>query len=584
MIDIYNNEKEIGKKAEMLHSFSKILLGSKLAKFADGLVFGKKVYKTIYNINKNKNLKNFTDLELTDEIENAIEKYILKNKGISFVVRSSASCEDSILFSCSGQYESFMNLTEKQDIIDAFKRIYFSFWSTNAKIYSEIYNININKEYMAILMQPQIKVQQAGVAFSCNPVNKNKTYIIESNNGNGVKIVSGQDVDNRLELAYKDVKQYNGEFKNLIKIIKEIKKVVNFEVDLEWGIKNGELWVFQIRPIVFDNKKLTIDYKNSNKFLEGEIISKGLAIGRLKPHNEITTNCIIYSNEPLQANEVQKLLKCDGVVLKNNNKLSHLANICREFKKPCLFCDFGNLEMGKVYLLDGINGKLENFENLDEKEKSKILWFYVEHLIKNFNYKTYKYRNIKDACFTQRFEQVYFDLDNKKIKRKLEKLNFKKAVLNQKLQTFDFKDNTLIKNDIEFRINCDEESSRIQMKRFSCNGFRYRGEEDWIITFESKKDCEDFMANLGMIKTGGQERKIVRYKDEKQNLTIKFIEWPNSKEYFGIESESKNNIKNLAKVLGLNDKNSSNVNGVDIFEKLNLKLEECCFKKEKNEK
>ena len=357
----------------------------------------------------------------------------------------------------------------------------------------------------------------------------------------------------------------------------EIKKLFNKDVDVEWGFADNKLFIFQARPIIFNPKPRECKYLVPTSAISCKAICSGYAIGKIKTLEKLS-NFAILCNKNLDAKHIPVIAKAGGIILQSEVLLSHLSNICREFDKPCVCIGNDKFDDG-VYIIDSVEGKLFHLNDLDHDTKIAFLQQYI----KNFGLKFKRYKNIYaqmnliKSYNNNQYERVFFDQNHTEIKCKLVKLGFSEKVLNQKLQTYDFADKALIDRNVEFRINCDEDNNRIQMKQVKSLKNGFRKEKETILVFASVIDCVSFMDNLGMMKTGEQERKINRFTNKERNIVVNFIQWPKGEEYFGIEAREKKDIQLLCKDLNLNDNESSSIDGVNIFNKLKLNLTECKF-------
>jgi pyruvate,water dikinase len=260
-----------------------------------------------------------------------------KNKSV--VIRSSATCEDSQFFSFAGQYSSFLNLKEDKDIKEAILMCYSSFKSKNAKIYSKLNNINLENEKIAILVQEFIPVEKAGVLFTANPVDGKDEFIIEFNNGLGDKIVSGEKKPTTL-IIRKTQQAKELWVKKLCKQAISIKKIFNTNQDIEWGIINNEICIFQSRNIT------TI--KDKNYFLEvltGITGYKGIVSGELivvnneKDLRKIKQNNIVFLKKTKNTFSYLNLLKKSKGIIMTGGMLSHVSIILRELQIPFILID-----------------------------------------------------------------------------------------------------------------------------------------------------------------------------------------------------------------------------------------------------
>lgn len=150
-----------------------------------------------------KELKN-TYLELQNQYSNPIQ----------VAVRSSAIAEDLPNASFAGQQDTYLNITNFEDLKDSIIKCYASLFNSNAISYRHTNNIKKEEVKMSIGVQKMVRsdLSVAGVAFSLDPqTGYNKAITINASYGLGEGVVSGlvnpDDilVDKRaLHLSFKD--------------------------------------------------------------------------------------------------------------------------------------------------------------------------------------------------------------------------------------------------------------------------------------------------------------------------------------------------------------------------------------------
>ena len=191
---------------------------------------------------------------------------IFKKKKLA--IRSSAADEDKINKSSAGKYSSFLNVhaVNKEKIEKYINRV--------IKSYNKEKNNNNNQ----ILIQEMIDgIKMSGVLFSCDNSDNSPYYVINYDDISGLTdtVTSGSKFSNKTLYVFKKKKELL-KSKRFIKIIDcsiEIeKKLKNNFLDIEFGMKkrSGDVYIFQVRPIVI-NKKI-------NKSFENEILKKLLSL------------------------------------------------------------------------------------------------------------------------------------------------------------------------------------------------------------------------------------------------------------------------------------------------------------------
>ncbi|MDI1233551.1 MAG: PEP/pyruvate-binding domain-containing protein [bacterium] len=253
---------EIGNKAR--HLFTLIELGYHVPKLC---VLPYESLITIANANQ---------LVLND----AVIEEIAVHLGVeySYAVRSSANAEDSLGKSFAGQFSTKLNV-KKEDLKMAIQAVWQSTQSNNVVAYNTE-NIQIE---LSIIIQQCIEADVSGVVFSANPATNDKeTSVVSSVYGLGEGLVSGAlDADlfyvknqkvNQMILAEKSEKFIYGQVSDIEKvnvspeavnvaslkesevleiagIAKALEVSFNGPQDIEFCIKNSQLYLLQSRPI-----------------------------------------------------------------------------------------------------------------------------------------------------------------------------------------------------------------------------------------------------------------------------------------------------------------------------------------------
>lgn len=585
MKGIINNfeksKEDFGKKGNNLKILANLFKDEENVIIPETIVLSRSLYKKIILENGKTDFSKYENIDInpniTNDILNEIHNKFEKSK---LVIRSSATCEDSIFFSGSGQYESFLNISEDEQIMTAIKKVYASLFGKNSKLYSKIYNINLNKESMAVLIQKVAPVVKSGVMFSCNPINGEKKYIIESTNGLGTNVVEGIGNINHLEISYlekNNIKEEN--ISNLIYCLDKIKEEFKCEIDVEWGIdKDNNIYIFQTRPIIFRNQKLNIEYDDKYTLKKCVPISKGFCIGKITNITNLEKGKILFQNEKYNFNDLETLLGAKGVILKENSKLSHFANILRELVKPCVFVENFDFDENKLYIIDAFNGNIIDFDSLSTNDKIKFMFDLFKYMKETYQNSFEKYNGILGIDDDNKFEQVVFDIDEDKILEKLKNNNFTKEVIKQTIYTYDLPNKELIEGNAIFRIQISNGKVKVQFKTIDTTKKDYRSEQGILIEFDSLIHAKDFMKSFNMIETGFQERNIIRYVSD--NLIVNIIKWPNCKPYLGIETNELSNLEKIKNMLEIEDCLITSMGGKEIFQKLNLTLTNCKFEEE----
>lgn len=166
-------------------------------------------------------------------------------------VRSSASNEDQPTASNAGQYETCL-FVDRLHLLESIQKCLNSLNSHRVKDYAE--HFELIQGTMNIVVQEMIDSDKAGVLFTASP-NNGSAILIEAVEGQGENLVSGQVAAHRYEISRKNYRSCpddllnESEIKQLYETGKKIRTTFGEEKDVEWAIKDGDLFLLQMRPI-----------------------------------------------------------------------------------------------------------------------------------------------------------------------------------------------------------------------------------------------------------------------------------------------------------------------------------------------
>jgi len=338
-------------------------------------------YKFLINYNKISNPLSFKwkKLKIPVVIKNKILGEVKKTFGNKpLVIRSSTSCEDLLHSSFSGIFSSFLNIKDKKNLFRAIRSCYASFFSKRAITYARHRNIKLKKETISIGIQKVIRVKTSGIAFTANPVfgNKNK-LILEYTRGLNTRIIAGYKSPKYIEVSKETLgNNDNSLIFQLLKMGSLLEKILNRPQDIEWGIKNNKLFIFQSRPITTlknKTKKLGITTSHLKQIGYGKPAVIGQCTGNLlilknkNDYRRIKKGDILLAKNGINIDYLLPVISKINGIISTGGILSHTATIIREFQKPCLVEPF-YLEKEKYknrnIILDAINGKIFIYNNL----------------------------------------------------------------------------------------------------------------------------------------------------------------------------------------------------------------------------
>ena len=202
------------------------------------------------------------DVNTAEDCEKAYEYYQEKNMG-KVAVRSSATIEDGASFSNAGQYETFLNVSGKEDFIKAVQNCIASLDNYRSQVYSKTF-LGGDKEVenkMTVVVQEMVDAECAGVMFTKDPMDPS-TVLIECVKGLGESLVSGTQTAEQYRVAriYRaeegKILESDGtlltkeQTMSLYKSAIKAEQAFGMPMDIEWAIdKNGNILFVQARPI-----------------------------------------------------------------------------------------------------------------------------------------------------------------------------------------------------------------------------------------------------------------------------------------------------------------------------------------------
>lgn len=204
----------------------------------------------------------FSTTPLPLEISSLLLKE-LENWNFPLVARSSAPGEDSNTSSFAGLHDSYLNIKEAHDLLEKVKLVWSSLWSDSSLLYRRELNLDIYRSSMGVVVQEMISGEISGLAFSKNPLNGEDKIIIEAVEGLNQQLVDGETqpcrwvidkssgaTESVIESRESSSSLLDKKSLNLLSAtLKNLEGEFNFPIDLEWTLKDGSLYLLQVRPI-----------------------------------------------------------------------------------------------------------------------------------------------------------------------------------------------------------------------------------------------------------------------------------------------------------------------------------------------
>jgi phosphoenolpyruvate synthase/pyruvate phosphate dikinase len=315
--------------------------------------------------------------------------------GTLVAVRSSALCEDAVGASFAGQFDTFLGIGDREDLITAARACWASLWATRALRYMRAHGADPAGTAMAVLVQRMVEARAAGGALSRTPEDE---LMITGTWGLGSAVAQGEVVPDRFVLsrAGKLIRVEPGrkdrlvaasaaagtrwqavprplseapclserEAETLAGMILEAEALLGTAVELEWAKDERGFAILQARPLPVEARRAEDDLWRRHPGLRGQPSGIGWATGPacivLHEHDldHVGDGDVLVTQVAGPALTVV-LPRVAAVVAELGGSTSHLAALARERGIPAVL---GALEAtrripsGATVAVDGVAG------------------------------------------------------------------------------------------------------------------------------------------------------------------------------------------------------------------------------------
>ncbi len=204
------------------------------------------------------------DFIIVEEIEKIDLSFSESEK---FAVRSSYSAEDGEQASYAGQFETLLNV-ERDEISKAAEEVFRSYSKKN-------YRADISDERQKIIVQEMVNSDFSGVIFTSNPLGILNEIVIVIGKGAGNNVVEDKietanyyyncDDEQYFYTLPDDMERLSSEMlAQLVENGLKIKNIFGGAMDIEFAIRENELYILQARPITafYDTEVKILDNSN----------------------------------------------------------------------------------------------------------------------------------------------------------------------------------------------------------------------------------------------------------------------------------------------------------------------------------
>lgn len=208
-------------------------------------------------------------------VPDSLERELETLPDTTWAVRSSTTAEDSSEFSFAGQFQTFINVTGKENILDAVVKVWESASMLNVNDY--VKKTGVSGVRCGVIIQEMIPARLAGVSFSRNPVTNQNETVIEAVEGAGEELVQKGITPMRWRIRKGTVSEGN-EYYGLFHVIRKVaddtvrlRRYYGQHIDIEWVYDGDKLYYLQLRQITARRDIQIYSSKMAKEMLPGQV-------------------------------------------------------------------------------------------------------------------------------------------------------------------------------------------------------------------------------------------------------------------------------------------------------------------------
>ncbi len=200
--------------------------------------------------------------ERNEQLLDILSTFVKGRNDIRFAVRSSSNLEDSDERSYAGVFDTVLNVTTAEEMVDAVRKVFVSRYTYSVD--------DPDKVTMGIIIQEQVEADYSGVAFSVNPVTGDDEIVLSYAKGACEQVVSG-------EIGSEIIVEKTGELYDtgcmkgpILTELRDkiflIENMLDAPVDVEWAVVGDTMYILQARKITAYKKKERIS--GCNRYID----------------------------------------------------------------------------------------------------------------------------------------------------------------------------------------------------------------------------------------------------------------------------------------------------------------------------
>jgi pyruvate,water dikinase len=189
-------------------------------------------------------------------VADALSEALHSLANMPVAVRSSAVAEDLAGASFAGQYETVLNVEGEAAIFEAIRTCWASAYSGHIRRYRDARGMA--PAGIAVLIQPMIPADCAGVVFTANPVTGDRAEaVVSAVRGLGCRLVDGTATPDEwlvhdagaVALNVSEQAINEQEALSIAELARRVEAQFGAPQDIEWALSGGVLHILQARPI-----------------------------------------------------------------------------------------------------------------------------------------------------------------------------------------------------------------------------------------------------------------------------------------------------------------------------------------------
>jgi phosphohistidine swiveling domain-containing protein len=483
--------------------------------------------------------------------------------GVPVVVRSSSADEEVLTGGGTGGYGSYFDLRTADEVLTAIA-------------YRALHGAAARAP-MHVVVQRMVPCEVSGVLSTRNPIAENATMLVEVGDGLTPGIVAGLGANERYTLPRAGVPAAAGAdwavtddgLRGALKALGHLLEVeFGGPQEVEWGVHDGRLYVFESRDIV--TTPVARPLRAARPGTCGAravdvVISPGYGIGPATAAGEgfpVRGRVVVLDAMPT-AGELGRLSDAAALILRAGNALSHSARLTRELGIPAVVANVatpGRELEGMPVLVDAVDGRVTPLLALPPVERKKAIFAGMRQA---------GMRGTSGCHYQGRYETVLADPVFQQVVRTY--LGARGvAVLDQVQEILPFDDADRSYCGISAWVQTTGPACGVQFTRTNLLPDRpFRFDEDVRVGVETAGAGVDLLRSLHYVDRPAQQRRIETA--DVDDVQLQFSFWPGATQaYLGLASETPQAVERFLAACGVPVAECAPLDGEDLFEVLGL--------------